>query len=167
MILILLKRELRVAMRQRSTYVLQLIAVFLVIISILELAWWRSRYWQIFGRPLTNLLLQTFFFAGWILFPLLTADCISRERREHTLELIFLSGATAKQIVLAKAFAQGLRALTFWIAVVPVLTFSISLKSITRVEALVSGMFILNGAVGLWGRDSGFHHGTPDNGPLY
>ena len=56
------------------------------------------------------------------LVPALTADCLARERREGTLGLLFLTPLTASGIVLGKTLVQVLRALTVWLAVVPVLT---------------------------------------------
>jgi ABC-type transport system involved in multi-copper enzyme maturation permease subunit len=54
--------------------------------------------------------------------PFLTADCISRERREGTLPLLFLTPLSARDIVYAKGFAQGLRSFTIWLAVLPLFT---------------------------------------------
>ena len=48
----------------------------------------------------------------WILVPLGAADCISRERREGTLGLLFLTPLKPPHIVIAKGIAHGLRALT-------------------------------------------------------
>jgi ABC-type Na+ efflux pump permease subunit len=54
--------------------------------------------------------------------PALTADCLARERREGTLGLLFMTSLSASGIVLGKTLVQMLRALTVWLAVVPVLT---------------------------------------------
>src|SRR5437763_1392894 len=74
-----------------------------------------------FGPSLGGLLFGslhfTLFWAIWVLVPLLTADCISRERREGTLGLLFLTRLRATDIVFAKTLAQALRALTLWLAV--------------------------------------------------
>ena len=56
------------------------------------------------------------------LVPALAADCIARERREGTLGLLFLTPLTASGIVLGKILTQVLRALTLWLAVLPLLT---------------------------------------------
>ncbi len=61
------------------------------------------------------------FFAIWILVPLLAADCISQERRENTLGLLCLTPLRPFDIIAAKGFAHGLRALTLWLAALPVL----------------------------------------------
>lgn len=51
-----------------------------------------------------------------------SADCIARERREGTLGLLFLTPLSASGIVAGKALVEGLRAMTLWLAVVPLLT---------------------------------------------
>jgi ABC-type Na+ efflux pump permease subunit len=56
------------------------------------------------------------------LVPALTADCIARERRDGTLGLLFMTPLTASSIVLGKILAQMLRAVTLWLAVLPLLT---------------------------------------------
>jgi ABC-type Na+ efflux pump permease subunit len=65
-----------------------------------------------------------FFLMGLIclMVPCMTADCIAREKREGTLGLLFLTPLTPGGIVAGKGLAQGLRALTLWVSVAPVLT---------------------------------------------
>src|SRR6185503_902944 len=74
------------------------------------------------GGPFFARLHQVLFVAIWVFVPLLTADCLSKEKREGTLGLLFLTALTPHEIVLAKATAHGLRALSLWIAVVPITT---------------------------------------------
>ncbi len=57
-----------------------------------------------------------------LVVPLMTADCIAREKREGTLGLLFLTPLTAGGIVAGKGLAQALRAMTLWVSVAPVLT---------------------------------------------
>src|ERR1700722_6357731 len=54
--------------------------------------------------------------------PALAADSLARERREGTLGLLFMTPLTASGIVLGKTLVQVVRALTVWLAVMPVLT---------------------------------------------
>ncbi|PWU16150.1 MAG: hypothetical protein C5B50_14000 [Verrucomicrobia bacterium] len=65
------------------------------------------------------------FWAIWIFVPLLVADCISRERREGTLGLLFLTRLRSTGIVSAKGLAHALRAGGLWLAVVPILVIPI------------------------------------------
>src|SRR5260221_11497484 len=59
--------------------------------------------------------------AIWILVPVLTADCISREKRDGTLGLLFLTPLTAGDIIIAKVLIHGLRAATLIVAALPLL----------------------------------------------
>jgi len=68
----------------------------------------------------------------------MTADCISRERREGTLPLLFLTPLKAKDIVMAKGFAHGLRALTLCIAVIPIFTLCFLIGGVEWQIVLVS-----------------------------
>jgi ABC-type transport system involved in multi-copper enzyme maturation permease subunit len=69
--------------------------------------------------------------AIWILVPLMTADCISRERRENTLGLLFLTPLGALDIVVAKSFVHALRAVLLWLAALPVLTVPLLLGGVS------------------------------------
>jgi ABC-type transport system involved in multi-copper enzyme maturation permease subunit len=68
--------------------------------------------------------------------PLMTADCIAREKREGTLGLLFLTPLTAMGIVLGKGMVLGLRAFTLWLSVVPLLTIPLLLGGIGRMDIL-------------------------------
>jgi ABC-type transport system involved in cytochrome c biogenesis permease component len=56
-----------------------------------------------------------------VLVPLMCCDCLSHEKREGTLGLLFLTDLKAREIVLAKAAAHGIRAITLWLAVIPII----------------------------------------------
>jgi ABC-type transport system involved in multi-copper enzyme maturation permease subunit len=51
--------------------------------------------------------------------PTLTADAISRERREGTLDLLFLTPLNGTRIVSSKLFSHTLRMVTIWLASLP------------------------------------------------
>jgi ABC-type Na+ efflux pump permease subunit len=70
------------------------------------------------------------------LVPALTADSVARERREGTLGLLFLTPLTASGIVVGKILAQVLRALTVWLAVVPVLAIAFLTGGATWTDVL-------------------------------
>ena len=90
------------------------------------------------GGALFGSLHFTLFWAIWILVPLLTADCISRERREGTLGLLFMTQLKANDIVVAKGLAHGLRALTLWLAVLPVVTIPFLMGGVSWPEVVLS-----------------------------
>ena len=79
----------------------------------------------------------------WVLVPMMTADVISRERREGTLGLLFLTPLKPWDIVVAKSVAHGLRAFSFCLAVLPVLTIPFLAGGVSWMEAAMSAMFIL------------------------
>ncbi len=151
----LVERELRSSARQRFTYALRVIspAALLVVSMLFALD---NGFRQRLGGYLFSLLHLALFAAIWVFVPFLTADCISRERREGTLGLLFLTRLGAGDIVLAKSLAHGLRALTMWLAVLPILTIPFLLGGVGWREALLSicvnfGSICLALAAGLLG----------------
>lgn len=63
--------------------------------------------------------------------PVLTADCLSREKREGTLGLLFLTKLQAQDIVLGKSLIHSLRALTLVIATLPIIIFPFVLGGVS------------------------------------
>ena len=96
------------------------------------------------GSRLFAALHSTLFGAIWVLVPLLTADCISRERREGTLGLLFLTPLKGTDIVVAKGLVHGLRAMTLWLAVLPVLTVPFLMGGVSWSEAAMSALMNAN-----------------------
>jgi len=136
-VLPVIERELRTCARQPFTYYLRALGVASLLLSGL-LFGMEHGFSPALGSRLFRSLHLTLFGAIWVLVPLLTADCISRERREGTLGLLFLTRLSATDIVAAKSLAHGLRALTLWLAVLPVLTVPFLLGGVSAVEALLS-----------------------------
>jgi ABC-type transport system involved in multi-copper enzyme maturation permease subunit len=116
----LMAREMRAAARQPFTYNLRYLGAAALVL-VCALSAFDERNDAEWGARVFPLLHSTLLTAIWVLVPLLAADCLSRERREKTLPLLFLTPLTPRQIVQAKGMAHGLRALTLWLAVVPVL----------------------------------------------
>ena len=81
--------------------------------------------------------------------PAITADCISRERREGTLGLLFMTPLRSWEIVIGKVVAQVLTAVnTIWLAVIPMLAVPFVLGGVSKIELagrlcveLCAGMF--------------------------
>jgi ABC-type Na+ efflux pump permease subunit len=84
----------------------------------------------LFGSLHTFLLVLTA-----LIVPALTADCIAREKRDGTLGLLFMTPLSAGGIVAGKALAQGLRAFTLWLAVLPILAIPFTTGGITWFDA--------------------------------
>ena len=136
-VLPVIARELRASARQPFTYYVRALGATALLLASLLFGAYRG--FEIgLGRQLFGALHCTLFCAIWLLVPMLTADCISRERREGTLGLLFLTPLKGTDIVVAKGLAQGLRSLTLGLAVVPVLGIPFLLGGVSRTEALMS-----------------------------
>ena len=126
----IIERELRVAARQPSQYGWRMAGVTAALLAFL-LASCRhvpgprgfgsgvDPYSQ-FGAALFGYLNGLLFFLIWAIGPLLTADCLSRERREGTLGLLFLTPLSSPAVVLGKSLAHVLRAWLIFFAAAPV-----------------------------------------------
>ena len=73
------------------------------------------------GARLFAVLNTTLFASIWLVVPLLTADCVSREKREGTLGLLFLTPLTPGGVVIGKSLIHCLRGMTLFFAMLPVL----------------------------------------------
>lgn len=105
------------------------------------------------GPELFNELHHVLFLTIWLMVPLMTADCVSREKREQTLGLLFLTPLRAGEILLAKVLAQGLRAATAVGAVGPVLLLPLLMGGVAW-ETVVTALFACAGAF-LWALAAG------------
>lgn len=107
-VLPVIERELRAEARHAFTYWLRALgaSVALIIFSLMMIDA-RDNAAGL-GAKLFGNLDTALFIAIWLLVPLLTADCLSRERREGTLGILFLTPLTARGIVIGKgpAFAN-------------------------------------------------------------
>ncbi len=132
-------RELRTESRQWFTYWLRVLGAlaglltFAFTYSVTSLVLTPQQQ----GGVLFSNVHTAVFVAIWLLVPLLTADCLSRERREGTLGLLFLTPLTPTGVVLGKLSVHLLRALMLWLALVPILTLPFLLGG-------VSGSWVLS-----------------------
>ncbi|MDB6067713.1 MAG: hypothetical protein JWR26_3921 [Pedosphaera sp.] len=132
-----ISRELRAQSRLPFTYGLRVLGAAALLGVSLVFAF-NYGFAPNLGGRLFGYLNCTLFFSIWIIVPLLAADCISRERREGTLGLLFLTPLNARDIVLAKGFVHGLRSFSLWIAVLPIITISILIGGVSWEEAASS-----------------------------
>lgn len=132
-----IERELRVQARLGFTYGLRVMgATTLLFVCVFFGA--REGFEAPIGGRLFSYLNTTLFISIWIMVPMLAGDCISRERREGTLGLLFLTPLRAREVVLAKVMVHGLRALTLWLAVIPIVTICFLLGGVTWKEGVMS-----------------------------
>lgn len=127
----IVSRELRVQARQPSSAMLRSLGAAAVLVAF-AIGWnLQVMQFQSDGRGLFTLMNHVMIVLIWLVAPVLTADCISRERREGTLGLLFLTPLRAIDVVIGKAFAHAWRAFTVVLASIPVLALPIMLGGLT------------------------------------
>ena len=138
-VLPVIDRELRAQSRLAYTYNLRVLGAFA---AMLVCAFFSLSHPLIhaLGAELFARLNQTVFFSIWIIVPLLCADCISRERREGTIGLLFLTPLNARDVVFAKGFVHGIRALSLLLAALPIITIPLFLGGVAWSDAALSLM---------------------------
>src|SRR5688572_8884075 len=103
-------RELRAQSRQPMTYWLRVVGIG-AILGVVALVDSRGAP-SALGSRYFSALNAALFLSIWIFVPLLTADTISREKREGTLGLLFLTPLKPIGIVFGKSLVHTLRAIT-------------------------------------------------------
>src|SRR5581483_854400 len=131
-----IERELRVQSRHGFSYVIRIIGPVALLGVCIAFGAVHGFEPQL-GAYLFGWLHCALLVALWILAPVICADCLSRERREGTVGLLFLTPLKAREIVLAKGFAHGVRTLTLWLAVLPVMTIPFLLGGVTWKEGVL------------------------------
>lgn len=141
----ILTRELRVASRKRATYWVRSAAGLVVI----GLGMWL--YFMMAGQNQKDLARALFYgVAGLAVgFALLgglmtTADCLSEERREGTLGLLFLTDLKGYDVVLGKLMANSVNALYSVLAVLPMLAIPLLMGGITIGESARMALLALD-----------------------
>ena len=116
-----IERELRVTARRPLNRWLRFggaAALFALLLVLGQQQAWGGRQP---GARLFSALNLALFGGIWLFGPLLSADCLSREKREGTLGLLFLTPLSSLDIALAKGLTHFLSALTLLVAAAPVL----------------------------------------------
>jgi ABC-type transport system involved in multi-copper enzyme maturation permease subunit len=164
-------RELKAQARQPFTYWLRVIGGVSVAIAFgvaffamerlngLRLGWGPTvstnpNPVETFGIALFGKLNYLIFLAIWIFVPLSIADAISRERREGTLPLLFLTELRSLGIVIAKALVHFLRAASLFLTMapwlmIPLLFGGVGVRDIQAALTLDSAALLLALAAGL------------------
>lgn len=142
----LLGHELRAAMRRRGAYRLRLGAGALAV----GLSCWGLFVWSEWSAAtaLGHSLLVIFGwagFAGCLVAPLfLTADSVSRERREETLGLLFLTDLRGVDVILGKLAAKGIVPMYCLLAMCPSLAVCLIVGGVTPGEVWRLVLSLLN-----------------------
>jgi ABC-type transport system involved in cytochrome c biogenesis permease component len=129
-------RELRVASRAGSTYWIRLVAVVVAIVvgGWTLLIWSRYQSANVVGRSIFQALSICAFAYCLLIGTRNTADCLSGEKREGTLGLLFLTDLRGYDIVLGKLAATSLASFYGLIAVVPVMAIPLLLGGVPAGE---------------------------------
>ena len=160
-----IERELRASARQPFTYWLRVIGVGWLALGI-GVAWLLLSHMhgtggfsriqiqpQDLGVTLFGTMNLAMFLALGLLAPLLTADSISRERREGTLGLMFLTPLRPLDIVLGKSMAAVLKGLTLYVTMLPWLMVPVLLGGVGSADFSLAAL--LNGGVLMLGLSAG------------
>jgi ABC-type transport system involved in multi-copper enzyme maturation permease subunit len=134
----IVQRELRVASRRRSTYWLRFatgLAATLIGGMAFLMSWLPGGSSGIPSGVLVFYVLSYYLFGLCLLAGIvLAADCLSEERREGTLGLLFLTDLKGYDVVLGKLLAVSLNAFYALLAVFPILGLSLVAGGVEGVE---------------------------------
>ncbi len=162
----IVERELRVASRRKSTHRIRLwttLAGLLVSFFFIIVQQVAGNFIPNMGHVLYSILTYYAFGLALLAGVFLAADCVSEEKREGTLGLLFLTDLKGHDVVLGKLMAVGLSALYGLVAVLPVTGLPLLLGGVTGGEywrvslALVNTLFFALAAgilVSTWSRES-------------
>jgi ABC-type transport system involved in multi-copper enzyme maturation permease subunit len=136
--------ELRAASRRKSTYRIRrwtALIAFVVGLFFIAVGYFGSR-----GAGESLLATLAFFAAGFILLAaiFLIPDCISEEKREGTLGLLFLTDLKGYDVVLGKFIARSLNAFYGLLALLPVAAISLLLGGLTGGEFWRMALVLIN-----------------------
>ena len=149
-----IERELRTRARKGSTWHSRLLWGMLAIIVILGAIWWASLRANLglaapqemalagsraFDRA--AILLFVFALLSGVYF---AADSLSREKREGTLGLLFMTELEAHDVVVGKALVMGVAAGSAVVAVIPILALPMLIGGVTPVEFRHVVVLLLN-----------------------
>ncbi|MEO8426967.1 MAG: ABC transporter permease subunit [Verrucomicrobiota bacterium] len=138
-------RELRVAARRRGTYWTRFYAALVaIVVSAIVCGFMRESPPAQLGpalfSPLAVMLFSFCLFAGmWN-----TADCVSEEKREGTLGLLFLTDLKGYDVVLGKLFANSVNSIYAALAIFPVLGLPLVMGGVAPIAFLLIGLVLAN-----------------------
>ncbi len=132
----IVERELRVATRRPMTYWSRVMAALVAITLTIWMVGTLGRIFtpELVGAKIFRTLSTLAFF--FCLFPgvVLTADCLSEEKRAGTLGLLFLTDLKGYDVVFGKLVATSLRAFYAFLAILPLMALPFFLGGVTAGE---------------------------------
>jgi hypothetical protein len=157
---VVLEREVRAESRRPVNYWLRVLAAGVIILVLASFVTNSQLGAAQMGVALFTVLHRTLFWSTLALVPLMTADCISQEKREGTLGLLFLTPLCAFDVILGKGATHTLRVLALFFATVPVLSLPFLLGGVGWMQALwaivnEAGAVLLAIAAGIYASTKG------------
>jgi ABC-type transport system involved in multi-copper enzyme maturation permease subunit len=139
-------RELRVAARRRGTYGLRLLAAAaaLAVTFCLSLFPPPGQPPVLMGKSLFTALSIMAFAYALLIGPFITADCLSSEKRDGTLGLLFLTDLRGFDVVLGKWAATSLSGFYGLVAVLPALAIPLVIGGVTPGEYGRTALAVVN-----------------------
>jgi ABC-type transport system involved in cytochrome c biogenesis permease component len=134
----LVGRELRAESRRAINYGLRVLTAAVVVSVFAAFMAGTEMESAQLGATLFGVLQLSLWLAMWIIVPMMTADCISREKREGTLGLLFLTPLTVLDVMMGKAASHILRAATLLLASLPVLVLPFVIGGVVWQQALMA-----------------------------
>ena len=151
----IVERELRVAARQPRTWWRRVLttAVALALFTFVAVVVGRWGSLSMIGRQLFAMLSWVGMIYALLAGPLATVDCLSRERREGTLGLLFLTDLRSYDVVFGKMAAASLNIMldmtaALPVAAIPMLMGGVSLAQLAFVALALVNIMLLSLAVG-------------------
>ena len=153
----LVERELRIAARLVGTYRIRTMAagiVTLVAMAMLVFGTFSSRPSQV-GKPMFHTLSYLTMVLCFLEGARKTADCLSEERREGTLGLLFLTDLRGYDVVLGKLVAASINSFYCLFALLPILALSLLLGGVLfgefwRMSLALGHILFFSLAAGIW-----------------
>jgi hypothetical protein len=138
-------RELRVTSRRRTTYLARLGAAF---VSIVIAGFWLPVFAAEFtisqGKLLFTIISSLAFIYCLVAGARVTSDCVSAEKREGTIGLLFLTDLRGYDVILGKLVSCSLNAFYGLLGIVPVLALALLLGGVTLSEVGRMSLLFVN-----------------------
>jgi hypothetical protein len=143
----IVRRELRVAAVKRGTFWLRVVAALTGVVigsGCLIISDLQRIGSAAVGSALFDVLTWTCLIAGLSAGLFFTSDCLSEEKREGTLGLLFLTNLKGYDVVLGKLLSTSLRAFYALLAVLPILGISQLMGGISGAQYCRSSLALVN-----------------------
>ena len=143
----IVNRELRVAARKRSAFWLRVAAALTALVigsgGMLLSVMQGTRSWGM-GSVLFSVLTWLCLAAGLAAGLFFTSDCLSEEKREGTLGLLFLTDLRGYDVALGKLLATSLRGFYALLAVLPILAITLLMGGVEGAQFWKSALALVN-----------------------